>query len=377
MNRKKIASFILTLLLAVNVFAQKENSSRFIKNNILVEYVSHNGGVLFYYVDKNGKKTPVLDTVDFGVSSFTGVMIDKNYYNLKTSGGVLNKCQIEENSLSVIYNIAKKVQLAIVYTVSPENVLNITYELRNLDGKEHTVSIKSIFDTCLGEWNGTYLSTEAKQKIKGEYIISDYKKHKTLTSTDGITGIRFMMDKDFGKYAYKTVVAAKPFFESDTFDGFFVEGRGFNTVLSYNNSCVGFFFKSRTLKADKDISFSQRIEFAQAVITSFKDVEDEDEDKLNRFIEDDETGEKENNSSVESKANSEQSSVQSLSSEKNKTESDSPEKKTEKLVDKDKALELINRINQLEDSGKNTNRQEIIQLQSELNLILNSLKNGQ
>ena len=388
MTLKKLSVFVLVLSFAVSAFAAKD-TTQFKKDNILVEYVPHNGGVFLYYVDDDGKKTPVLDTVDYGTSSFVGVLIDKNYFNIRTSGGVAYKCEAKEDRISVVYNIAKKVQLTVTYTVPQKNLLNIKYDLKNLDGTEHSVSLKSIFDTSLGEWNGTLFSTESKQKIKSEYIITDYQKHKTLTSSDGEIGIRFMMDKDFEKYAYKTVIAAKPFFETDSFDSYFVEGRGFNTVLSYNNSCVGFFFKSRVLKKDKDISFSQRIEFSKAIITSFKEIEDESdlpkfEENENEAVKADEKTEVilPDQTSVDSTTKKEE--VVSVEQEidytpvfENISAKDSPVEKTVKTVDRQRALEIINRIKNLEDSGKNTDRREIMQLQRELTEILKCLKGEQ
>lgn len=388
MTLKKLSVFVLVLSFAVSAFAAKD-TTQFKKDNILVEYVPHNGGVFLYYIDDDGKKTPVLDTVDYGTSSFVGVLIDKNYFNIRTSGGVAYKCEAKEDRLSVIYNIAKKVQLTVTYTVPQKNLLNIKYDLKNLDGTEHSVSLKSIFDTSLGEWNGTLFSTESKQKIKSEYIITDYQKHKTLTSSDGEIGIRFMMDKDFEKYAYKTVIAAKPFFETDSFDSYFVEGRGFNTVLSYNNSCVGFFFKSRVLKKDKDISFSQRIEFSKAIITSFKEIEDESdlpkfEENENEAVKSDEKTEVilPDQTSVDSTTKKEE--VVSVEQEidytpvfENISAKDSTVEKPVKTVDRQGALEIINRIKNLEDSGKNTDRREIMQLQRELTEILKCLKGEQ
>lgn len=388
MTLKKLSVFVLVLSFAVSAFAAKD-TTQFKKDNILVEYVPHNGGVFLYYVDDNRKKTPVLDTVDYGTSSFVGVLIDKNYFNIRTSGGVAYKCEAKEDRLSVIYNIAKKVQLTVTYTVPQKNLLNIKYDLKNLDGTEHSVSLKSIFDTSLGEWNGTLFSTESKQKIKSEYIITDYQKHKTLTSSDGEIGIRFMMDKDFEKYAYKTVIAAKPFFETDSFDSYFVEGRGFNTVLSYNNSCVGFFFKSRVLKKDKDISFSQRIEFSKAIITSFKEIEDESdlpkfEENENEAVKADEKTEVilPDQTSVDSTTKKEESvsveqEIDYTPVFENISAKDSTVEKPVKTVDRQRALEIINRIKNLEDSGKNTDRREIMQLQRELTEILKCLKGEQ
>lgn len=397
MKVRNIFLFVLSIFLSSGIFAAEHKQLR--KNNILVEYVPYNGGVFLSYVDAKNRKTPVIDTVDYANSSFIGVAVDKNYYNLRTSGGVKYECQVDENSLSVIYTIQKNIVLTVTYSVSQKNVLNIKYTIKNNDSNEHQVSIKSVFDTILGEWNGSYFSTESKSKIKSEYIITDFQKHKALTSTDSVTGIRFMMDKDFGKYAYKTVIAAKPFFETDVFDGHFQEGRGFNTVLSYNNACVGIFFKTRTLKAEKEVSFNHRIEFAQAVITSFAKLEDEEDDE-NRIYHEDETKDAENAAVPEVKKEeppvtetivpeviSTPEKIPAVKTEVKEAEpvpepifeqitvEEEVKQKVEKQhVNREYALSLINKIKALEDDGKNTNRAELLQLQAELNVILKQLK---
>ena len=56
---------------------------------------------------------------------------------------------------------------------------------------------------------------------------------------------------------------------------------------------------------------------------------------------------------------------------------DSTVEKPVKTVDRQRALEIINRIKNLEDSGKNTDRREIMQLQRELTEILKCLKGEQ
>lgn len=410
MTVRKFSFVLLSLLLSFSLYAQsKAGKNSFKKDNILVEYVPVNGGVNLFYVNDKNQKFSVLDNVDFGKSSFTGVQIDKTYFNMKTSGGVTPSVKIDDNSLSITYRIGNKIELCQTYTVPEKNILNIRYTIRNVSKDEHTVSVKSIFDTCLGEWNGTPFSTESKQKINNEYIITNFQKHKSLTSTDGVTGIRFRMDKKFENIAYKCVVAAKPFFENDSFDNHFVEGRGFNTVLSYNNACVGFFFKSRTIKPDAESAFDQRIEFAQAVITSFKKIEDDNEDEKNhRFIEEEN---EENAKSVEVIKNPsvEESSstvpavsdniekqtdakpvetVESITTVENAEQNESVSMpgnqqpvfeqigavKEKKNIDRAYARELIAKIKSLEDSGENTSRQEIVKLQSELNEILRQLK---
>ena len=143
------------------------------------------------------------------------------------------------------------------------------------------------------------------------------------------------------------------------------------------------------MKKDKDISFSQRIEFSKAIITSFKEIEDESdlpkfEENENEAVKADEKTEVilPDQTSVDSATKKEESvsveqEIDYTPVFENISAKDSPVEKTVKTVDRQRALEIINRIKNLEDSGKNTDRREIMQLQRELTEILKCLKGEQ
>ena len=63
---------------------------------------------------------------------------------------------VEENTLVVQNVIANKVSVDIYYKIKKNNVLSLTYKVTNIDKKTHTVSIKSVFDTILGERRGGF-----------------------------------------------------------------------------------------------------------------------------------------------------------------------------------------------------------------------------
>lgn len=401
---KKILVLFSVLFLSVNCFAKGLNDKVTIKNGITaVEYVPYNGGVFIYAEGLNKKYVPLIDVVDYAASSFIGVAIDKTYYNLRDSGGVKYKYEIENNVLLVTYKIKNQVELTISYEISNKNIIEIKYAVKNIDGSKHAVSIKSIFDTVLGEGkDGSYL-TAVKSSINSEYIISDFSKHKYITSTDGKLAIRFLFDEPYSKYAYKTVIAAKPFFESTAFEGRFVEGRGFNTVLSYNNSCIGCFFKTLKLNPGDEKVIGQKIQILRnEFAVNEKDSDDGFYDNSNGDEEyysdsqvksaDDLVEEKHNFSFPVEKQDDvsknddillQNPSEESVISESDFTSPDKPdfakpetkEVKPAKTYSKEDALELIRKIDSLNDDGTNTNTEEVLKLQMELENILKILKN--
>lgn len=381
---KKVFVLISALLMSFSCFALTVNDSVTIKNGIAaVEYVPYNGGVFLYAEGVNKKYVPLIDTVDYAASSFIGVAVDKTYYNLRNSGGVKYDYTIEDNVLSIVYNVKNQIQLTVTYKINKKNIIDVKYSVKNLESVKHSVSVKSVFDTVLGEGkDGAYL-TAVKNKINSEYIISDFEKHKYLTSTDQKVAIRFLFDSIYQKYAYKTVIAAKPFFDTSVFEGRFVEGRGFNTVLSYNNSCVGCFFKTMKLNPDEEKSFEQKIEVLR---NEFAISENEDDDDVYGAAG---NGDEGNYFSSEIKSaddvidESKDSDVSENTKDAEKVLTEEPavvpvihaEKTSEINFSKEEALELIKKINSLEDDGSNTNAEEIEQLQKKLNEVLLYLKN--
>lgn len=378
---KKVLVLISILFLSAVSFAKGISEADAIKNGIVaVEYVPYNGGVFMYAENVNKKYVPLLDTIDYAASSFIGVAVDKNYYNLRNSGGVKYDCSIEDNVLTIVYNIKNQIQLTVTYKINKKNIIDVKYTIKNLETVKHSVSVKSVFDTILGEGKGGSYLTAAKNRINSEYIISDFAKHKYITSTDGKIAIRFLFDEKYQKYAYKTVVAAKPFFDTSVFEGRFVEGRGFNTVLSYNNSCIGCFFRTLKLNGDEEKVLEQKIE----VLRNEFAVSEEDSD--DDFIMS--NGDEGNYGGAEIKSNAD-----IVEKKNNESESDS---ESEKVSEKETALEeksdfeaeieaveeysdeyvreLIEKINSLDDNGANTSAEEIEKLQKELNSVMHQLK---
>lgn len=377
---KRVFTLISILLIAVNCFAKSMEDSVTIKNGIVaIEYVPYNGGIFMYAEGINKKFVPLIDTIDYASSSFIGVAVDKTYYNLRNSGGVKYTYTIENGSLIVTYKIKNQIELNITYTILKKNIINVKYAVKNIDGVKHAVSLKSIYDTILGEGKGGAYVTAAKNAISTEYIISDFAKHKYITSTDGKLAIRFLFDDVYQKYAYKTVIAAKPFFDSSVFEGRFVEGRSFNTVLSYNNSCVGCFFKTLKLNAGDEKIVEQKI---QVLRNEFAVSENDGDDDFEEVSNGDEeyyskTEIKTASDLIEEKhnfddqlANGENVFAKSEVSVEEQPVNESPVK----VYTKKDALDLIEKINALDDNGANTNQEEVIQLQNELEQVLKSLK---
>ncbi|MBQ0163497.1 MAG: hypothetical protein KBS84_10135 [Treponema sp.] len=394
---KRVLTFISILLIAANCFAKSMDDKVTVKSGIVaIEYVPYNGGIFMYAEGINKKYVPLIDTIDYAASSFIGIAVDKTYYNLRNSGGVKYSYSIENNSLVVTYKIKNQVEVNITYSISKKDVITVKYAVKNIDGVKHAISLKAIYDTVLGEGKGGAYVTAAKNAISTEYIISDFAKHKYITSTDGKLAIRFLFDDVYQKYAYKTVIAAKPFFDSSVFEGRFVEGRSFNTVLSYNNSCVGCFFKTLKLNAGDEKVVEQKI---QVLRNEFAVPETDDDDDFEEVT----NGDEEYYSKTEIKPASDlinekhdfgDSAVKDENAfAKNDFTDEMPKaEKTDKsaVIDFDNvssndksareytkkdALDLIEKINALDDDGANTSQEEVLRLQIELERVLKSLKN--
>ena len=394
---KKIVLFIAMLPL-FSVFAgTKKDSLVLAKKNVMVEYVPYNSGVLLYYSDPNDKayaKVPVIDTLDYANSSYIGIAVDKRFYNVHNTSGITYSYSNDGDTLTVNYQIKKQILLSVEYTISSKNILSIKYHVKNIDSDAHSVMLKSVFDTIFEEFNGGFYSTESKKKIKSEYIISDFDRHQYIESSNKVVSIRFLLDENFSKYAYKAVVAAKPYFESDIFEGRFVEGRGFNTVLSYNNSAIGFFFKTLKLNAGEEKTFVQRILFFKTEFAFPDDLDEEPEQNV--FVDGESDSENETQSAVTkfvpvdnaadykpgvpSAVEDDEEGVVDIKTEVktpvsvSKPEQDNAVTEARRNALKKEASSLIDRIEKLDDDGANTDQAEVMRLQAQLDQILRQLK---
>lgn len=399
MKIKKLVTVIAFGFACLAAFSQEAVKTEKIllqNDNIRVEYVDFNGGVFLHSIEGKNK-TPVIDTVDYAGSSFIGLGIDRHYYNLRNSGKVKFAGAKIEDKIEVIYTIDGKVILTVDYSIQGEDVLNIKYSIQNIDSQVHNISFKTIFDLILGEWQGGLYATDIKTKINSETIISDFRKHKYVLASDGVTGVKFILNDDFAKNAYKVVVAGKPYFENDAFEGRFQEGRSFNTVLSYNNSGIGFFYKSVVLEPEQEKIYSQNILFLKSNLTAAgknkpsefqlskeaSEIEEKFYQKTYADSCENEKTECDSNKNEKDEALNEEVSEgevkedesKETSEEEVKSEVQEKNSSLKRLSDEDRAyaLKLIEKINQLQESGENTSRSEVMRLQTELNLILKKL----
>lgn len=389
MNKKLFTIFsILIIYITSFSFAQKKLTIK--DQNIYAEYSDLSSSVNLYYEHENDKKTAVLNLNEYGKSTFVGFMLDNQFFNLKESASVSYKAYTNENTLTVEYLIKNKIKFIIDYSILEKNILQINYTVSNIDSKAHNIAFKSVFDTVLGERYKTAFSSSINSKINSEYIISDFNKHKQLISTDGKIRIAFILDDQLQKDAYKVVVAAKPYLSESELKTHFIEGRGFNTVLSYNNSCVGFFFKSGVLNNNSKKTFTQKIYFESNLFLQINDGKSKDEIfeadefedaiKINQEAKKDESFVKPNQQEVQ-KTKTED--VQNQKTEKKQnTSKENPvqEKESSRITqtdlskEKERAKKLIERIQQIEDDGSDSSREEVMRLQIELNGLMKKLK---
>ena len=124
MNKKKLILLTCAFFLSASLFSQTAVTV-INEQNVQIEYSPLNDSVFLYYLDSRGKKTPVIDLVEYAYSTFVGVLIDGKYYNIKQSSGIDTKVNVEENTLVVQNAIANKVSVDIYYKIKKPLHLSI------------------------------------------------------------------------------------------------------------------------------------------------------------------------------------------------------------------------------------------------------------
>lgn len=203
------------------------------------------------------KYIPIISSLDSSSSTKFYVKIDNKVYVLSKKTGIPVSQQLLPNGMQLIYTVKDKalITLDITFANSTDGQLsensdiicfNITIE--NLDTISHDFSLKTVFDTCLGESSGCHFSTETFLQINDEMEFTSMFADKYIRTSDLKNSIQFLLDGNTITRPLSVVLANKDFLNTEEWTPKVKSGRGFHSLFSYNNSAICIYWNSEQLK---------------------------------------------------------------------------------------------------------------------------------
>lgn len=206
-----------------------------------------------------GKFMPVLSTIDNSSGTQFYLRVGTSVYSLTPKSGVKIEQVLDETQARIDYEVAGKFHLITTFSFfsSAENeladIIQMDFEIQNLSAVTNGFSFKAIFDTCLGEGALRHFSTATRISVNEEMTFPVMSADKWIRSSDGFTSIQFLLDGADVTSPKLVTVANRDILLTRTWEPAFVNGRGFNSLFSYNNSAVGVHWDTNRLAAGKNM----------------------------------------------------------------------------------------------------------------------------
>lgn len=377
--RKTFAVSALCMLLQP-LFSQSEKKNPGI---IRGEYaalapVEVNGGVALYIAKNKKSLLPVFSMNGNMETTEYTLFVDSKPYRLNRLKNVEKKFFTDTNTLGVSFEQQNLFRVIIVYQIQKKHekqsydTVNVSWSVENLSGSAHSFSLKYAMDTNISEGRDFQFVCASGKKIKTETVITDFRKDSWVISSDGANALQLIFSGRGITSPDRLVFANRNIIMESLDSTVFVPGRSFNSLVSYNDSAVGIFFR----KADVDSGKTMKGSFAMAFSTNdfqmagFQFSYSEDNyTGVQAEITDVPSG---NFEGSEEAVKAIRDNIEGVSAVKME---EVPEAEIEAKYSQEHIKELLDYIDQLETEGSSINSSEIEQLEAEVDEILEYLRN--
>lgn len=366
--------------------------------NYSIECNSERGTFNFYSAQKNRKKTPVLSNYEDSISSSFFLKIGKTVYCLNKDSAVKKELWKTANGARLVYTINNKARVAIDFSFEPEEtvkkvfaleqndekivmeqdgnllkteedeevsddvvlpgVIKIRAYVTNLSEKKANFALKAVLDTSVGEGADFHFLTENGLSFNSEQQFENMLKERALCVSDSKTSAEFVFEGKNISSPEVVTIANIAYLNSPRWIMVSESGRSFNSLNAYNNSGISVVWPQKKLQKEETYS----IQFFAGISSNGRKC---DTLKYVDFVETDSTKKVEKTEPAASfdVQGSKKADVDFI-----------VQNVTEKQLDFEYIQNLINRIDALESTDTDVDRNELRQLNSELDAILAALR---
>ena len=344
------------------------------------------GSYTLAVLNAKDKALPVLSTANEYVTNAFWLKTSRKTYNLVTDTTINSSARRTTDGAMLLYEIPGVAQITVNLSfLSSEakkeaDMVKITASIKNVSSRNDEFAFKAILDTVLGESASYHFYTYDDVPVKSEVLYRTLQNQKWFVSKNVnasmqlfFTGADCTVPELVGLANYSTL-------DKNSWEPDMLSYRGFDTVLSYSNSAVCAIWKPVALAPEESTKVVFYIALAadgeaatgEKYIFSKEYNEksgDDDSNKNLKFI-------TEINDASADKTSEDDSLLSTpLISDDIPTADFYLNKLSKEQLTPEYIQSLINRIDELEQGDSSVvNRQEILQLNAELDAILNYLR---
>lgn len=332
------------------------------------------GSFNIFVIDENNKEQSVFSTHnEFSASSFY-LKCGKEIYKLNSASGVKTETLQTEKGAVVKYTISNVAKVSVFFDFMKSDeqndydMIKISAEIENLGTRQKKIALKGVFDTVLGEKDLNHFFSSENVAINTEKLYRTMKDERWFVSKNDKYSIQFLLDGVDITPVECVLLGNKTTFDSNAWIPNLTTEKSFDSFVSYNDSEVCIVWPEVEINPNEKENIIFYLAFAA----------NGEEPQGNYFIGD----KKEEVVEVKKeKPVVKQEVVKVHEEEKVKeTKKEIPDVKfdvatlSKEKLSQEYVAGLMERIANLEDSGENVDREELLMLNAELDAILEILR---
>lgn len=332
------------------------------------------GSFNIFVIDENNKEQSVFSTHnEFSASSFY-LKCGKEIYKLNSASGVKTETLQIEKGAVVKYTISNVAKVSVFFDFMKSDeqndydMIKISAEIENLGTRQKKFALKGVFDTVLGEKDLNHFFSSENVAINTEKLYRTMKDERWFVSKNDKYSMQFLLDGVDITPIECVLLGNKTTFDSNAWIPTLSIDKSFDSFVSYNDSEVCIIWPEVSILPNEKDSFVFYIAFAA----------NGEKPQGNYFIGD----KKEEVVEVKKEKPVVKKEVVKVPEEEKvkETKKEIPDVKfdvatlSREKLSQEYVAGLMERIANLEDSGENVDREELLMLNAELDAILEILR---
>ncbi len=204
-------------------------------------------------IQGSGKTTPVLSTADEYTANGFYLKIGRKIYSLCTDNMVKASLSGIKDGVSIKYTISNAAEVNVDFTYFPSkkngpvDMLKVTATVTNTGKRTDTFAFKAILDTILGEKTGNHFYTSDGIAVKNEVMYRTLQNQKYFVSKNESAAMQMFFSGADCTEPDLLAFANKSSFTKDKWEPSMLIEKVFDTVFSYNDSAVCSVWKPATI----------------------------------------------------------------------------------------------------------------------------------
>ena len=348
-------------------------------------------------LNEKDKPVPVLSTANEYVTNAFYLKTNRKIYNLVTDNNVKSSARQTTDGAVINYEIPSVAQISVYFSCfasqkkKEADMIKVTATIKNISNRNDDFSFKALLDTVLGEAAAFHFYTWEDIPVKNEVLYRTLQNQKWFVSKNIYGAMQLFFTGAEATPPELVALANYSTFEKNSWEPDMLNYRVFDTVLSYNNSGVCAIWKPMKLAPTE----SGKIVFYMALSgdgtpasgekyvysKQFKDKSEEEKDgKSASGLEVITPFSVEGEEAEEVSGVTEFTGLVEKVSETPETPAEIPnvdfyiKNMTKEHLTPEYIQSLLDRIAALEEDSPSLNRQELLQLNAELDAILTYLR---